>query len=187
MTDTAQQPDDWATAYIDDPAKIDTHELALNVVEVLEREIASIQAQIDAAQIEANIRPLSDARINWVKRASYAVSMRRQELHRVMQRDKELRGTKNYGGKPRDPDKKEANLIKQQRLADEVAIRRAAKQAEVLKLQNAQHALALKRREFSARQAYERRFVEAAKQYLPSDQFDYLCTQARSAAIPPTQ
>jgi len=120
--------DDEVDRFIADPALIVTHETALEVLAVLDDEIASIQAQVDAAQIESNAKPMSHDRLQWLQRASYAAAMRRNERHKIMQRDKELRGTKNWGGNPPDPTKKEANLLKQKRLADEVAIRRAAKQ-----------------------------------------------------------
>jgi len=144
--------DDDVDRFIADTALITAHEQALEILEMLDDEIASIQAQVDAAQIESNAKPLSHDRLAWVQRASYACATRRNMRHRVMQRDKELRGTKSWGGKPKDPDKKEANLVKQQRLADEVAIRRAAKQADLLRLQNEREALAQKRREFHADQ-----------------------------------
>lgn len=166
--------DDDVDRFIADPVLILTHEHALEVMAVLDGEIANIQAQIDAAQIESNAKPLSPDRVRWVQRASYAAAMRRNDRHKIMQRDKELRGTKNFGGNPPDPSKKEANLLKQQRLADEVAIRRQAKQDAHLNLQHAREVLAQKRREFQAErdQQFERRFVEAARRYLTIDQFE---------------
>lgn len=140
--------DDDVDRFIADPALITTHEQALEILETLDDEIANIQAQVDAAQIESNAKPLSPDRLAWVQRASYACAMRRNMRHRVMQRDKELRGTKSWGGKPKDPDKKEANIVKQRRLAGEVEIRRLAKQSDHLRLQNEREALAQKRREF---------------------------------------
>ena len=140
--------DDDVDRFIVDPALILTHEHALEVLAVLDDEIASIQAQIDAAQIESNAKPLAPDRLRWVRRASYAAAMRRNDRHKIYQRDKELRGTKNFGGNPPDHTKKEANLIKQQRLADEAATRKLAKQNEHLRLQNEREALALKRRVF---------------------------------------
>lgn len=150
IAQSAPMTDDDVDRFIADPALITTHEQALEILETLDDEIASIQAQVDAAQIESNAKPLSPDRLAWVQRASYACAMRRNMRHRVMQRDKELRGTKNWGGKPKDPDKKEANIIKQRRLADEVAIRKATKLADVLRLQNEREALAQQRREFHA-------------------------------------
>jgi hypothetical protein len=174
--------DDDIDRFIDDPALIQTHEQAIEVLDALDAEIANIQAQIDAAQIENNARPLSPERQAWVRRASYAAVMRRNERHRVIQRDKELRGTKGPKGNPPDPFKKEANLLKQQRLAGEVEIRRIAKQAEHLRLQNEREALAQRRREFQAAQdqQFDRLFVNAARQYLSTEQFEAIRKKARS-------
>ena len=178
--------DDDIDRFIADPALILTHEHALEVLAVLDDELASIQAQIDAAQIESNAKPLSPDRMRWLQRASYAAAMRRNERHKIMQRDKELRGTKNWGGKAPDPDKKESNLFKQKRLADEVAIRREAKQADHLRLQNEREALAQRRREFQAErdQQFERQFVDAARRYLPADQFDKIRRMTKGGAQP---
>lgn len=132
-TDTAATglSDDEITALIADPAKIMSHETALEIIAVLDAEIANIQTQVDAATIEANVRPLTPERQAWLRRASYAGAMRRNERHRVYQRDKELRGTKGIGNMPpKDPHKAEANLLKQQRLADEAKTRRAKKELE---------------------------------------------------------
>lgn len=166
--------DDDVTRFIADPALITTHEQALEIIEVLDSEIANIQAQIDAAQIESNAKPLSPERAAWLRRASYAAAIRRNERHRIFQRDKELRGTKNFGGNPPDPTKKEANLLKQQRLTTEAETRKLARQNEHQRLQNEREAIAQKRRELQDEQAkrFERRFVEAARQHLPAEQFE---------------
>ena len=189
MSDSAAAlTDDDVDRFIADPALILTHEHALEVLAVLDDEIASIQAQIDAAQIESNAKPLAPDRLRWVQRASYAAAMRRNDRHKVYQRDKELRGTKNFGGNPTDPTKKEANLIKQQRHADEVAIRRTAKAADHLRLQNERETLAQRRREFQAErdQQFERQFVEAARRYLPTDQFKEIRRMTKAGDTTPT-
>lgn len=185
MSEAAVITDDELDRMISDPALILTHEQALEVLETLDDEIASIQAQIDAAQIESNAKPMSPDRLRWLQRASYAAAMRRNERHRVMQRDKELRGTKNFGGHPKDPTKKEANIVKQQRLAVEVEIRRAAKQADLLKLQNESQTLAQRRREFQAQREreFERQFVSAARGYLSAEQFEEIRSMVK---LPPS-
>lgn len=122
--------DDEITALIDDPAKIESHEVALEVVAVLDAEIANIQAQVDAAVIEANVRPLSPERQAWLRRATYAGAMRRNERHRVMQRDKELRGVKgNATTEPKHT--KEEKRLKQERLLVEAQDRRLKRQLAV--------------------------------------------------------
>lgn len=138
--------DDQITALIDDPAKIETHEQALTVLDCLDAEIANIQAQVDAAVIEANARPLASERQAWLRRATYAGAMRRNERHRVMQRDKELRGTKRPGIMPGSKTKEE-KLAKQQRLLAEAEARKAAKQAEIERQKTQQMDLAQRRRE----------------------------------------
>ena len=173
--------DDDLERFIADPSLIQTHEQALEVIDALDSEIAKIQSQVDAAQIEANVRPLTPERQGWVKRASYACAMKRNERHKVMQRDKEIRGIKLWPGKPHDPDKKESNLLKQKRLADEVAIRRLDKQNQHLAHQNKQEELARQRREFQANREreFEWAFVNAARRVLPKDTFEEI-----RAAIP---
>lgn len=174
MTDAELVSDDDLDRFIADPALISTHEEALEVISALDAEIASIKAQVDAAQIEANVRPLSLDRQSWLKRAAYACAMRQNERHKVMQRDKELRGIKLWLGNPPDPTKKEANIVKQKRLADEVAAKRLAKQIEHDKLQNERELLAQKRREFQASRdrEFERAFVNAAREYLSAGDFE---------------
>ena len=116
--------DERITELIDDPTLIDSHEIVLEVLAVLDAEIASIQSQVDAAQIEANARPLSEERQSWLRRACYAGAMRKQVRHRVMMRDKELRGTKGPAqtlGKKGSP---EERLLKQKRLLLEAEARK---------------------------------------------------------------
>lgn len=169
--------------FIADPAMIQTHDQAVEVLDALDDEIADIQAKVDACQIEHSAKQMPPETQAWLRRASYAAAMRRNSRHRVMQRDKELRGTKSFGGNPQDPTKKEANLLKQQRLAGEVEIRRLAKQSEHIRLQNEREALAMKRREFQAQrdQQFERQFVEAARRYLPTDQFEEIRRMTKNA------
>lgn len=166
--------DDDLDRLIGDPALIPTHEVALEVIDALDAEIADIQAKVDACQIEHNAKPMPPETKSWLQRASYAAAMRRNSRHRVMQRDKEIRGCKLFGGNPPDPTKKEANIIKQTRLAGEVEMRRLAKQSEHLRLQNERETLAHQRRAFQAERdiQFEKRFVDAARRYLSEEQFE---------------
>ncbi len=168
--------DDDIDRFISDPSLIGSHEQAMQVIDALDDEIANIHAQINAAQFEADLRPLSPDRLDWLKRASYAGAMKRNERHRVMQRDKEIRGIKLWGGTPKDPTKKEANLLKQQRLADEAASRKLTKQNEYLALQNEREALAQRRREFQAQFDILRDALRRAKSRLEEEgyQTDYI-------------
>lgn len=144
--------DDQVTPLIADPVRIETHDVALEVIGVLDAEIANIQTQIDAATIEANARPLSPERQAWLRRASYAAAMRRNERHKVYQRDKEIRGTKPANG-VKDPMKKEANLLKQQRLLAEAETRRLSKQLALANARAREMELAQERRAFKAHMA----------------------------------
>lgn len=147
--DQVRLSEDAITALIADPALISSHEIALEVLDCLDCEIADIQTQIDAAQIESNAKPLSADRQAWLRRASYAAAMRRNERHRVMQRDKEIRGTKNAAQmKPRvDP---EAQKLKQARLLAEQETRRDAKKLELEKQRTLQMQLAALKRDDAA-------------------------------------
>ncbi len=165
--------DDAVTSFISDPATIPTHEIALEILLVLENEIASIQAQVDAAVIESNIRPLSEERMAWLHRATYAGVMRRNERHRVIQRDKEIRSIKNGSGTPRnDPDKREANRLKQERLMAEAETRRIAKKLAMQEAANKTAKIAQQRRELAALRSHQCRFYESAKRILPEATFE---------------
>lgn len=173
-TRPAELTDEQITALIADPAKIETHEIALEIIGCLDAEIANIQVQIDAATIEANIRPLSAERQAWLRRASYAAAMRRQERHKVMQRDKEIRGTK--GKAFTEPKRnKEEGLLKQQRLMAEAEARRDKRRAEVLALENQKASIANTRREMELKMSFNRRFHDAAERLLPKETYDQIC------------
>lgn len=172
--------DDQITAYIDDPASIETHEIANEIIGCLHNEIAAIQAQIDATMIEANVRPLSEERQSWVKRASYAAAMKKQQLRSVHQRDKEIRGTK--GPAVTEPKvSREEKALKQQRLLVEAETRRDAKK---LALQNATiqvARIAQQRRDLEAARSFERRFYAAAVKLLPAEQTEAIKAAASSS------
>lgn len=175
--------DDEITAFIADPATIPTHEIALEVIGCLDEEIANIQTQIDAAMIESNMRPLSEERQAWARRASYAAAMRRNERHRVMQRDKEIRGTKGKPGQ-KDPNKAEAGKLKQERLKLEAETRRDAKKLAILEANNRAAAIAQQRRELAATLNFAHRFYKVAQAVLPPEQLAELQSATHNA--PPT-
>jgi hypothetical protein len=149
--------DDQITAFIGDPATIPDHDTALLVLDCLEAEIVNIQAQIDQAMAESTMRPLSEDRQAWLKRASYACAMRRNERHKVFMRDKEIRGTKIQQGSRKSPAEVEERRLKQLRLMEEAAARRekaAAKRASDLvrveELRLSQMEVAQRKRELAA-------------------------------------
>ena len=150
--------DDEVTAYISDPATIPTHEAALYVLDTLDAEIAQIQSQIDAAQIRYNNATIPAETEAWLRRAAYAGAMRRNERHRIIQRDKEIRGTK-FQTVP-NVEKKQANLLKQERLKIEAETRREEKRKEV---------------------RYAKAFVKAARVHLAPDEFRHLSQLADMA------
>lgn len=170
MTDqnTAINLDDDAIAeLIDDPARIQTHEIALEVISVLDAEIAHIQTQVDAATFEANVRPLSEDRQAWLRKACYAGAMKRSERFRVMQRDKEIRGTK--GRAVTEPKhSKEERALKQQRLLAEVEDRRAKRLLALEEQKTRQMEIAQEKRNRPLELEIERtrRSVKEAADYL---------------------
>lgn len=161
MTEIAT--DEQITAMISDPATISSHEQALEVIQCLENEIADIQSQVDCAQIEANARPLGEDRQKWLRRATYAAAMRKHELHRVVQRDKELRGTKGSAKTEakRDPGE---GILKQERLKSEADLRRERLNIERERLQIARDQLAVERSRY-------RKFYDTARRLLPAEKF----------------
>lgn len=179
VRETDPLTDDEITALIGDPANIESHEQALEIIETLDTEIANIQVQIDMLAIESNGRALPPERQNWLRRASYAAAMRRNERHRVMQRDKEIRGTKGRAQQePKLPN--EAKILKQQRLMEEAATRRAAKQADALRSQFALQDVAQRRRELAEQSSFNHHFVAEAKRRLPDETYEALSAFARS-------
>jgi hypothetical protein len=163
---TAEQPapelsDEQIMAMIADPATIPTHEIALEVMAVLDAEIANIQTQVDAATIEANIRPLAPNRMAWLKRASYAGAMRRNERQKIYQRDKELRGMKGRAfTEPKHS--KEEKALKQQRLMIEAEDRRLKRQLAIEKERTRQMEIAQEKRNAPLRLEIERLRSELA-------------------------
>ena len=179
MTSVAndEMNDEQITEFIADPAKIESHEQVLEIIGTLDSEIASIQIQIDAASFESMGRPLTTEREAWLRRASYAAAMRRNERHRVMQRDKEIRRIKGPAQQApkHTPEEK---ILKQQRLMEEASARRATKQAEGLKSQLALQDVAQRRRELEARSSFNHRFVMEAKRQLSAEAYGAISCRA---------
>lgn len=165
-------------AYINDPATIATHEVAIEIIGILDAEIASIQTQLDAAALAAAVQPLSPDRLNWANRAAYAAAIRRQERHRVWQRDRELRGTKGSAATPPKHTPEEKRL-REERLLAEARDRRAKRDLELTGLRVQQEDIAQRRRELRAADSYERKFVAAARAMLTEAAFADLDAAAR--------
>lgn len=121
--------------FIQNPAAIDTHELALEVMEAINQSIASIDAQLDASAILAGNRKLRNEEEDWVRRACFALAMKKRDYHKVFQRDRELRGTKGKAQTEANKDKYAANLLKQERLKAEAEERRVTKQHKFEEMQ----------------------------------------------------
>lgn len=127
--------EDQIDALIKDPATIPDHETALELMAILDHEMAGIQAQVDAKAARYNGRPMPDIEEDWLRRATYASAMRKSERHKIYMRDKELRGMKGPAQLGSDPElkanKAKANLIKQERLLAEADIRRIQKKLDL--------------------------------------------------------
>lgn len=100
---------------IADPALIDTHELALEIISYLENEISNIESQIKTAEtIKAFRDPV------WLKRATYAMCLKRHKLTRVYNRDKEIRQVLRATQLQHEEEikllKKRAEVVRQERL-----------------------------------------------------------------------
>jgi len=168
--------DDTLSELIGDPALIETHEIALEVLDTLDAEIAQIQTQIDAATIEANIRPLSSDRRAWLQRAAYACAMRRNERHRVIQRDKEIRGTK-FNQPKKDPAE---GIAKQERLRVEAEVKRMTKAAEIERQKTMQLELEQERRKLNERRTFNHNFQAVAKRLLPPSTYAEIVSAANN-------
>jgi hypothetical protein len=174
--------DDTIGRLLDDPALIETHEQAAELIDMLDREIANITAQIEAA--EMNRTASTERGQNWLRRATYARAMRINERIRVRQRDKEIRGTKGPAQTPPSGLGREESALKQQRLMEEASARRAARAADMERERTRQMELARAKEELKASRAaaFERRFVDAAKRLLPSETYRAIVDAAKQPA-----
>lgn len=171
--------DEQVTAYIDDPATIPTHEAALEVMGVLDAEIAEIQAQLDADEIAHSGRARSMERDNWYRRASYARNMKQRDRNAVYKRDREIRhivGPAMTAKRGKSPEELAAKQAKQDRLKAEAEARREAKKADNLKRQTQLEQFAIER-------SFHRCFVAHARTILTSAQFTQI-QNAANAAMP---
>lgn len=161
--------DEQFEARLKDPSIIATHEEAVAILEELDRNIAQIEMQIEAYSIEANSREMPEERQAWLRRAAYACAMKRNGRHRVMQRDRELRGTKNNGSTPKDTSLK---LARKEALILELSDRKLKREADVLRQRAALEAIADNR-------TLARVFQKICKEQLPDEQFQALLEAAK--------
>lgn len=157
-------------ARLRDPSLIATHEEAVAILEELDEEIAHIQMQIDAYSIESNGREMPPNRQAWLRRAAYAGAMQRNHRHRVIQRDKELRGTKYTAHtSQKDPT---LGLAKQQRLSLEAQVKR-----EAAAVKRERNRIALE--DMAERRSFARTFVRSAKDLLTDNDFQAVSNMAK--------
>lgn len=162
--------DEQFEARLRDPSLIATHEEAVMILEELDHDIAQIGMQIEAYSIEASTREMPEDRQAWLRRAAYAGAMKRNGRHRVIQRDRELRGTKNNGTPPKDPALK---LARKEAFILELSDRKLKREADVLRQRVALEAVADKR-------TLARMFQQVCKERLPDEQFQALLDEAKA-------
>lgn len=178
--------DDAITAMIDDTASILDHATAAAIIDLLDREVASIRTQISAAEIAAGNRPLTEEAQAWAKRAAYAAAIKGQQRQRVERRDKELRGLRRPPAEPKSDATKlaqaEEGRAKQERLRIEAETQRARieERRERLAAAKAETHLVIKRLEHERN--YARRFVANARAILPPEWLEKI-----EQATPPTE
>jgi hypothetical protein len=162
--------DDEFEARLRDPTLITTHDEAIGILDEIDRSLAHIQTQIDAYAIESNGREMPPERQAWLRRAAYAGAMRRNERYRIIQRDKEIRGTKGLAQTPRkDP---AIGIAKQQRLMVEADARKADKLAA-----HARQQVLIE--DIAERRSAARMFIDVARERLTSNDFEAILNEAK--------
>ena len=148
-----------------DPTIIENHQEAAAVLQELDGDIANIQAQLDAYEIEFSGRTPPEERRSWFRRASHARAFKASIRHRVIMRDKELRKTKGPSTTPakRDP---AVGLAKQARLMVEAENRRAD--------------IAARRVAVEQQRSVNSIFAAVAKEKLPPEIYSDLMSEAKS-------
>lgn len=174
--------DEQIDEMIESPDKIETVEHAREIIDILGQEIADIRAQIDVAEVEAAGQGgLSEPRYAWLQRAAYAKAMRIKSLDKVHKRERELRGLFAQVRLSR-AEKKEANLLKQQRLMVEAQNRRESKKslAEAKRAEQTAFAQMIKsKREASARFSFQNVFQVVAKERLGEEKYREIMAETK--------
>lgn len=177
--------DDEIETLINRPDQIESREQGWEIIEIIDAEIANIDAQIAVAESEGRISPLSEDRRDWLRRAAYARAMKANERDRVYRRCKYFRfmkGPDNQESTEAAKTKAEANRIKQERLKIEGEAKRLkrANEAETIRLE--QMKIAQLKREIKARQSLQHHFVQIAAEHLLQLTYDEIMNAARDAA-----
>lgn len=168
---TIEFTDEEYETRLNDPTLIETHEEAVAILGELDGEIAQIQGQLDQYAVEAQTRAMTDDRQAWFRRASTACGYKRGSRHRVIMRDKEIRGMKRLNSQPKkDPALK---LVKQERLLAEVADRKASREQKAAEAR-------LKLEQFQASRTRNNVFVNVCRVRLPVEQFVALMDETRA-------
>jgi hypothetical protein len=174
--------DDEFEAKVRDTALISTHAEALAMIEEIDMNAADIQAQIDAFRIEmvARVGEMPQHRLDWCRRASCALAMRRVERERILKRDRELRGVyeKAAANAALGVTKAERKLAG---IANFTAQSEAAKAKSVARAAD----LELERQRLINKLDVNRHFVAIAKKKLSAEQFEAIHQAAREAVTAP--
>lgn len=153
--------DDDFEAKVQDPSRIGTHEEAMAIIAELEVNAADIAGQIGVYQAEAQARlgEMPPDRQAWVRRASFALAMRRSEKDRVMKRDREIRGIydKQAFNAAIGEKKTDKKVAAHTRMAAEAEARTVCARAKLEELQ--------------ARRSVAKLFMDVAKERLSPDIF----------------
>lgn len=178
MSDTDDQilMDAEFEAKIRDVSLIKDRKEAVSIGEELERGAANIVGQIDAFRIEMSARlgEMPEDRLAWCRRASFALSLRRQEIERVRKRERELRGVYRDSMVAAAEGTKRAELREGRLIieAEAVKARKAASMAE-----SERQILAM-----TMRKTFERVFIQVAREALSKEQFWEIWQAARERA-----
>lgn len=164
--------DDDINRMIDDPALIETHEQALEVMAVLDAEIAAINSQVETCQTMYFGRPLPPEKEAWVRRATYASAMRRNDWNKVYKRDKELRGLKSVQRVSLRVAEQPERIARQQRFQAEAEDRKAKRAAEHDALRLRQAEASNKANELKIRRSFNHHFHQAAKDILAPELYE---------------
>ena len=155
--------DDEFAGYEADPSTIPDHDTAIAMLDELDVEIAKIQVQLDAYQIQVLEGRATVKSQQWMVAATYAQNMKKALRIRVSRRDRELRHI-SLAQPKKDP---AIGLAKQERLRTEAQARRDTTQARHIEAQNVA-------RQLAATKDFAQRFVKVAQARLPAETYQTL-------------
>jgi hypothetical protein len=168
-----------------DPSHLTDREVILGLLVELDDEICSITRELDTAAMAWLIEPPSPAAVAWAKRATYARAMRYQAKHRLILRERELRGIardiENARSGKKDPVVLAAREV---RLAEEAARGRVAREAEVLKLKNQREELQVRAQRMGEMRSINRIFVEIMRERMLASDFEAVMEEVKRRRPP---